>query len=97
MKIVPMKVELLRTSGSDLDIVNAARVSFHKESEWAQEMSDGPPQLTVKDAKLLGYLAKHGHWSPFAHVGATFRIKIPMFVAMQLDKHVVGLVTNSVS
>ncbi len=87
MKIVPMKVELLRTSGSDLDIVNAARVSFHKEHE----------EFEAGDTKLLHYLAKHGHWSPYAHVGATFRIKAPIFVARQLVKHQVGLTWNEVS
>lgn len=83
-----MKVELLRTSGTDLDVVNAARVSFHKEhSEFDNE----------KDTKLIRYLAKHNHWSPFAHVGATFRIKAPIFVARQLVKHQVGLTWNEVS
>lgn len=83
--------------GSDLSVVNAARVSFAKESEWEQEMSDGPPQLTVKDQKLISYLAKHNHWSPFAHNSLTFRIKAPIFVARQLVKHQVGGVWNEVS
>lgn len=88
MKITKMKVELLRTSGTDLDVVNAARVSFHKEhSEFDNE----------KDTKLIRYLAKHNHWSPFAHVGATFRIKAPIFVARQLVKHQIGLTWNEVS
>lgn len=88
MKIAPMAVTLLRTSGTDLDVVNAARVSFHKEHEQFDD---------VKDTKLINYLAKHGHWSPFAHVGATFRIKAPIFVARQLVKHQIGLTWNEVS
>ena len=97
MKIVQPSVELLDYMGSDLSVVNAARVSFAKESEWEQEMNDGPPQLTVKDQKLISYLAKHGHWSPYAHNSLTFRIKAPIFVARQLVKHQVGGVWNEVS
>ena len=73
--------------GSDLTVVNAARVSFAKESN---EFSD-------KDAKLIHYLAKHNHWSPFGHASLQFRIKAPIFVARQLVKHQVGLVWNEVS
>ena len=97
MKIVQPSVELLDYMGSDLSVVNAARVSFAKESEWEQEMNDGPPQLTVKDQKLISYLAKHGHWSPYAHTSLTFRIKAPIFVARQMVKHSVGGVWNEVS
>jgi len=82
-----MKVDLIDHMGSDLTVVNAARVSFAKESE---EMSD-------KDEKLIKYLAKHKHWSPFAHCFVQFRIKAPVFVARQLVKHQVGLVWNEVS
>ena len=73
--------------GTDLSVVNAARVSFAKESD---EFSD-------KDAKLINYLAKHNHWSPFGHASLQFRIKAPIFVARQLVKHQVGLVWNEVS
>ena len=73
--------------GTDLSVVNAARVSFAKESN---EFSD-------KDAKLINYLAKHNHWSPFGHASLQFRIKAPIFVARQLVKHQVGLVWNEVS
>ena len=73
--------------GSDLSVVNAARVSFAKESN---EFSD-------KDEKLIKYLAKHNHWSPFGHASLQFRIKAPIFVARQLVKHQVGLVWNEVS
>lgn len=92
MNITPMKVELLRVDGSDLDVVNAARVSFSKTSELEP---DGT--LAERDAKLIRYLAKHNHWTPFGHVGAQFRVKAPIFVARQLVKHQIGLVWNEVS
>ena len=87
MKIVPQAVELLRSQGTDLDVVNAARVSFHKTSD----------QISVKDIQLISYLARHNHWTPFGHVFLTFRIKAPIYVARQLVKHQVGLVWNEVS
>ena len=86
--------------GSDLSVVNAARVSFSKESKmvWVE---DAPTMyketLSDKDKKLVGYLDKHDHWSPFAHASLQFRIKAPIFVARQLVKHQVGLVWNEVS
>jgi thymidylate synthase (FAD) len=89
---------LRKVDGTELDIVNAARVSFHKESEW--DYQDGKASnntLSDKDQKLIDYLAKHGHWTPFGHVNATFVIKAPIFVARQLGKHQVGLVWNEVS
>lgn len=102
-----MKVELLDYMGADLSVVNAARVSFDKESEWQFIVNhgqyvgqDGLPTerwLSERDAKLIGYLAKHNHWTPFGHCYATFRIKAPIFVARQLGKHQVGLVWNEVS
>jgi thymidylate synthase (FAD) len=82
-----MNVNLIDFMGTDLSVVNAARVSFAKESN---EFSD-------KDAKLINYLAKHNHWSPFGHASLQFRIKAPIFVARQLVKHQVGLVWNEVS
>lgn len=96
-----MSVTLLESMGSDLSVVNAARVSFNKESEWEYE-EDGvtdyaQPVLSVKDQKLIGYLAKHGHWTPFGHAFLSFRIKAPIFVARQLVKHQVGLCWNEVS
>lgn len=88
--------------GSDLSVVNAARVSFHKESDWeAVQVGPGPydvfDQLSDKDAKLINYLARHGHWTPFGHAFLSFRIKAPIFVARQLVKHQVGLCWNEVS
>ena len=82
-----MKVELLEIMGSDLTVVNSARVSFAMESE----------EFGSRDKKLIRYLAKHGHWTPFGHVQLQFRIKAPVFVARQLVKHQVGLVWNEVS
>ena len=95
-----MNVDLIDSMGSDLSVVNAARVSFSKESKmvWVE---DAPTMyketLSDKDKKLVGYLAKHDHWSPFAHASLQFRIKAPIFVARQLVKHQVGLVWNEVS
>ena len=99
-----MKVELLDHMGSDLSVVRAARVSFQKETDWEEVIGDPDdiePQyikrLSDRDAKLIGYLAKHNHWTPFGHCFASFRIKAPLFVARQLGKHQVGLCWNEVS
>jgi thymidylate synthase (FAD) len=88
--------------GSDLTVVNAARVSFNKESEWqcwpTDDNTDNISEfLSDKDKKLISYLAKHNHWTPFGHCSAQFRISAPIFVARQLVKHQVGLVWNEVS
>lgn len=82
-----MKVTLIDHMGSDLTVVNAARVSFNKEASL----------FTDKDIGLIKYLAKHKHWSPFAHCFVQFRIKAPVFVARQLVKHQIGLTWNEVS
>ena len=95
MKVSPIKVELIDKMGSDLSVVNAARVSFDKESEW--QMSQEGKVLNNSDQKLIKYLAEHNHWSPFSHAFASFRIKAPIFVARQLVKHTVGLSWNEVS
>lgn len=103
-----MKVELIDHMGSDLSVVNAARVSFSKESEWEYKaekcvLPNGAmpsyvaKHLSDKDTKLINYLARHNHWTPFGHCFASFRIKAPIFVARQLGKHQVGLVWNEVS
>lgn len=74
--------------GSDLSVVNAARVSFGKKSEWEWEGSICKRgKLKPTDAKLIQYLAKHKHYSPFGHCFASFHIKAPIFVARQLVKH----------
>ena len=82
-----MNVQLIDKMGSDLSVVNAARVSFAKRKEVIDE----------KDEKLIKYLAEHNHWSPFGHTSLQFLIKAPVFVARQLVKHQVGLVWNEVS
>jgi len=84
-----ISVELIDHSGSDLSVVNAARVSFEKKSEWVYCVgSDGRDKgLSGADKKLISYLAKHNHKSPFNHCFATFRVKAPVFVARQLVKH----------
>ena len=74
--------------GSDLSVVNAARVSFAKVHKKFDEKSD---------TGLINYLAKHNHWSPFGHASMQFHIKAPVFVARQLVKHQVGLTWNEVS
>lgn len=85
-------VEYLRHSGDDLAVVNAARVSFDAESEWdnserSNEYTGVSDQLSRRDAKLINYLAKHKHKSPFNHAFVSFRVKAPIFVARQLVKH----------
>ena len=103
MKIVKSSVHLIDSMGSDLSVVNAARVSFAKESDWEYEGLErfrsqyDEKKLSEKDQKLINYLAKHSHWSPFAHNSLTFRVKAPIFVARQLVKHQVGGVWNEVS
>lgn len=88
MKIADIDVEYLDHMGSDLTVVNAARVSFHKEHDEFDHTTD---------RGLIKYLAKHNHWSPFAHCSASFRVKAPIFVARQLVKHTVGFSWNEVS
>ena len=82
-----MEVTLVDKMGTDLSVVNAARVSYAKTKDVFDD----------KDEKLIKYLATHEHWSPFAHASLQFRIKAPVFVARQLVKHQVGLVWNEVS
>ena len=73
--------------GKDLSVANAARVSFGKKSDLDWSDPWNPPKLKEKDAKLIRYLAKHEHISPFGHCFASFHIKAPVFVARQLVKH----------
>jgi len=102
-----MQVTLIDNMGDDISVVNAARVSFDNESNWEfveAPLSERYPDklyvtqvLSEQDQKLIKYLAKHNHWSPFAHTSISLRIKAPIFVARQLAKHQVGGAWNEVS
>lgn len=89
MKQSDIQVTLIDHMGTDLSVVNAARVSFNKESEWEKNGKFGgtDQDLSEKDGRLINYLAKHKHTSPFNHTYITMRIKAPIFVARQLVKH----------
>lgn len=80
-------IEVVDHMGSDLSVVNAARVSFGKVSY----------ELCPQDEKLIAYLAKHDHWSPFAHTSISLRCEEPIYLIRQLAKHQVGLAWNEVS
>ncbi|MBM3893088.1 FAD-dependent thymidylate synthase [Candidatus Dependentiae bacterium] len=92
-------VELIDCFGSDLTVVNTARVSFHKESAFEQVEVEGKtvPKLAERDAKLIKYLADHRHSSPFFHPQISLRIKMPIFIAREWFKHSVGFTRNEVS
>jgi len=101
-----MRAELIEFMGDDLRVVNAARVSFDKESEWEEVDSRSLDAfgdmviyntLSEKDQKLIKYLATHNHWSPFSHVMITMRETVPIFVARQRFKHMVGFTYNEIS
>lgn len=94
-----MKIELINSMGDDLTVVNSARVSFDKESEWENITPAGPIDhlLTEKDTKLINYLAKHNHFTPFTHCTITMRETVPIFVARQRFKHTIGFSYNEVS
>ena len=81
-----IEATLIDHMGSDLSVVNAARVSFGKKSEWEYHDSQSMV-LSERDTKLIKYLAKHKHISPFGHAFASFHVKAPIFVARQLVKH----------
>lgn len=103
-----MKATYVDHMGSDLSVVNAARVSFDKQSSWEDDpnkMTSGEDEhgeylentLRERDVKLIRYLATHNHWTPFGHTSITIHCKAPIFVARQLGKHQTGLVWNEVS
>lgn len=92
-----MKIELLDHMGSDITVVNAARVSFANESSPLHKTADGVDVVGSRDTGLINFLAREGHWSPFAHAVLQFRFTAPIFVARQLVKHQVGLTWNEVS
>lgn len=80
-------VEMLETFGSDLTVVNAARVSFEKESL----------ELVKQDIGLINYLAKHDHISPFFHPQIRLRLKMPIFIAREWFRHTIGFARNEIS
>ena len=95
-----MQVDLIESYGTDLTPVNAARVSFANESTWevvgSEDIVDENSRviyshpkyaLSAKDTKLIHYLAKHKHTSCFEHQGATCRLKVPIFIARQIQRH----------
>lgn len=119
-----MKVELIDRMGSDLSVVNAARVSFDKVSDWVETCKCGIQRnlkakynqwpgcgederdcmsqpatysLNADDAKLINYLAKHNHWTPFAHTSISLRMQAPLPIRTQCFKHKQGLVENEES
>jgi thymidylate synthase (FAD) len=96
-----MEVTYIDSLGDDVMVVNAARVSFNKESQYEivgdSSGDDWSFKLPDQDVKLLSYLAKHQHWTPFAHPQITLRVKAPVFVRTQLFKHKVGFTENEVS
>lgn len=87
-----IKAELIDHMGSDLTVVNSARVSFSKTSELLEDGS-----LVDQDKRLITYLAKHNHFTPFTHPQITLRETVPIFVARQRFKHVVGFTYNEIS
>ena len=87
-------ISLENFMGNDLSVVNAARVSFNKRSSW----KDGQfGSMTDSDKKLITFLAKNDHWTPFAHCQITLHIKAPISIRTQFFKHKVGFVENEVS
>jgi thymidylate synthase (FAD) len=78
MKIADISVDYIGHYGTDHTVANAARVSFHKDADnYSDEQND----------KLIKYLAKNKHFSPFNHTFISLRIKAPIFVARQMVKH----------
>lgn len=103
-----MIVEYITHMGDDLMVVNAARVSFDKTSQYEYINIMEPNEtggrdlasikrISDKDAKLINYLAKHNHFSPFTHPQIQVRVVAPIFIANQLKRHQVGLSINEVS
>jgi len=98
MKGKDMEAELIDSSGTDLTVVNSARVSFDKESDWNKDIpATDIKELKESDVKLINYLAIHNHFTPFTHCTITLRENVPLFVARQRFKHMVGFSYNEVS
>jgi thymidylate synthase (FAD) len=87
LRVISLKVEYIDHMGTDLTVVNAARVSMNKHHETFEDNDKG----------LIRYLAKHDHWTPSSHAQITLREHVPIFVARQRFKHMVGFTYNEVS
>lgn len=93
-----IKAELLDYMGTDLAVVDAARVSFNKTSGWEETEFPGIEfNLKESDVKLINYLAKYDHWTPFAHTALKFRCSAPVPIRTQAFKHKIGMVENEES
>lgn len=98
-----MKAEYIDHMGDDLRVANAARVSMNKETDYRVEYDPNdptcPPQVGVwdKDIKLINFLSRENHFTPFTHCVVTMRETVPIFVARQRFKHTVGFSYNEVS
>jgi thymidylate synthase (FAD) len=104
-----MNVTYIDHMGDDLAVVNAARVSFDKVSQWEYVTETTEPdwaglrydltheELSKRDQRLINYLAKNNHWTPFGHPQITLREKVPIFVARERFRHTIGFVYNEVS
>jgi thymidylate synthase (FAD) len=77
VKFSEIKIDKIQHWGCDVMVVNAARVSFGKTIE----------KLHLRDKKLITYLARHKHYSPFEHLGMTLRIKCPLYIRSQIMRH----------
>mgnify|MGYP005856511229 CR=1 FL=1 len=86
-----IEVALIDYMGDDTRVVNAARVSFNRDRRASS------PDLIERDSKLIRYLARHNHWTPFGHCVITMRETVPVFIARQRFKHTVGFVYNEIS
>lgn len=96
-----MKAELIDHMGDDLAVVNAARVSFDKVSEWDWEnplaRHMGGKTLSDADTRLIKYLARNNHWTPFSHTAISLRMSAPVPIRTQCFKHKAGLTENEES
>lgn len=95
-----MKAELIDYMGDDLSVVNAARVSFDKVSEWDvnyDQVPCGVERLSDADTRLIQYLARNNHWTPFSHTAISLRMSAPIPIRTQCFKHKAGLTENEES
>lgn len=92
-----MRAEYVDHMGSDLSVVNSARVSFNKTSDWECMSDRGDKCLSQKDQKLIKYLAEHDHFTPFTHTAVTLRMAAPVPIRTQCFKHKAGLSENEES